>query len=144
MRRMILLPLLMIVIAWQFGCNDSSTPSDSPGPPVVDDPPDTPDYTDTVFITDRTGKKWDITYAVENYGLDSNRFNFGNGPYFFLPYINPQFYEPGDDGYPDDAVVRNVTGTTIDGDSRAYANMDLISHEVVNDKFGDKHVAVTF
>jgi hypothetical protein len=42
------------------------------------------------------------------------------------------------------SVTLAVIGVNIENDVRAYSPNDLIGKEVVNDKFGDVHVAVTY
>lgn len=95
-----------------------------------------------VFIVDRTGKKWDVTHAVNKYGFVAENFQFGLGPKAIQPIQNPTFVLPGQDGYPSDDNTMIVIGTEIGGDSRAYAISQLNRHEIANDKFGDVHVSV--
>ncbi|UCG53758.1 MAG: DUF3179 domain-containing protein [Candidatus Latescibacterota bacterium] len=49
---------------------------------------------------------------------------------------------PGDPNYPDEGGTFVVIGTTIGGESRAYPIHVLNRHEIVDDAFGDVHVAV--
>jgi hypothetical protein len=97
---------------------------------------------DTIFLIDQTGKAWDITLAVKKFGLRPEEFQFGVGPFSILPIIDPVMLSPGDRGYPGPDERDLVIATTIGGDSRAYKIGDLNSHEVVDDTFGDVHVAV--
>jgi hypothetical protein len=97
---------------------------------------------DKILIVDQTGKEWDITHAVENYGMGAGGWQFGLGPNTIRPIIDPQYVGPGDRGFPDPNKEHIVIGTTIGGDSRAYSIDDLNAHEVVDDVFGDVHVAV--
>lgn len=96
-----------------------------------------------ILIRDRTGKEWDITHAVNKYGFDPAGFQYGLGPDAIKPINNPQFFNPGDAGFPrpDDFLV---IGTTINGDSRAYPINILKSHEIVNEKFVSTHVSVAY
>ena len=55
-----------------------------------------------VFITDRTGKLWDVTHA-QKYGLDPSGYEYGLGPYAIRPLNNPLMLTPGDAGYPSPA-----------------------------------------
>lgn len=97
---------------------------------------------DKITITDRTGKVWDVTDAVNKYGFSASQFQFGLGPNAIKPILNPQFIGPSDPGYPSAVETFLVVGTNINGDSRAYRIDHLNRHEVVDDKFGDVHVAV--
>jgi hypothetical protein len=95
-----------------------------------------------IFIVDRTGKKWDVTHAVRNYGFVASEFQFGLGPNAIKPILNPEMIPPGGPGYPRDDDTFLVIGTAIEGDSRAYRIDHLNGHEVVDEQFGDVHVAV--
>lgn len=53
-----------------------------------------------IFITDRTGKQWDITRAQIKYGMRAENFQHGLGPYTILPINNPQMILPTEPGYP--------------------------------------------
>ncbi len=96
-----------------------------------------------VTITDRTGKVWDVTHASRVYGLVPEKFQFGIGPNAILPVFDPVLVSPGDAGFPagDDHLV---LGVEINGEARAYSIRSLSSHEVVNEVFGDAHVAVAY
>ena len=97
---------------------------------------------DRVYIVDLTGKKWDVTHAVEHYGFIAEEFQHGAGPNAIPPINEPEMLSPGDPGYPLDDDIFLVIGTTIAGDTRSYSIGDLNRHEVVNESFGDVHVAV--
>ena len=97
---------------------------------------------DKIFIVDQTGKRWDVTHAVQKYGFVADQFQFGIGPNAIKPIINPVLVGPGQGGYPSSSSTFIVIGTEIGGDSRAYAISDLNPHEIVDEKFGDQHVAV--
>jgi hypothetical protein len=133
------------------GCETTtfSTTADN-SVPVVDEPPPDEDNEDgdgeeeeRIFITDRTGKKWDVTHAVTNYGFIAEAFQFGLGPFAIKPLMNPEMYSPSDPGYPLPNDAR-IVGTTINGDTRAYPLRELGFHEVADEKFGDTHVAVAY
>ncbi len=97
---------------------------------------------DRIFIVDQTGMEWDITHAVRAYGMRPELFQFGLGPYAIRPIINPRMLSPGEGGYPTGDQTHIVIGTTIGGESRAYSIDDLNAHEIVDEVFGDVHVAV--
>ena len=99
---------------------------------------------DKIYITDRTGKNWDVTHAVENYGFETGNFQYGLGPYAIMPINNPEMISPGKSNYPDDNSTETIIGLNIDGDARAYPIRILSRHEVVNDRVGDKNVAVVY
>jgi hypothetical protein len=97
-----------------------------------------------IFIVDNTGKEWDVTHAANAYGKQPERFQFGLGPDAIRPIQNPKFLNPGDAGYPADNDDRLVIGSVFNGVNRAYPIDVLSSHEIVDDVFGDAHVAVAY
>ena len=103
---------------------------------------------DSVYITDRTGKQWDVGHA-EQYGLVPSGFQYGLGPTAIRPLNNPEMLFPGDEGYPDASDRRigrhMVLGVDLNDSVRAYPTWNALSKfEVVNEQFGDAHVAVAF
>lgn len=102
------------------------------------------DSSGQIFITDHSGKQWDITHAVNNYGFDPNRFNHGLGPYVLRPIIEPEYISRGEPGFPaaDDDML--VIGAAFGDNICAYRLRDLISHEIVDEKFDDTYVAVAY
>ena len=99
---------------------------------------------DKIFITDRTGKKWDITRAQIKYGMRAENFRHGLGPYAIQPINNPKMILPGEPGYPYQYNDNLVIGTKFNDDARAYPLYAMKVHEVVNDIFSEQAVAVTF
>lgn len=97
-----------------------------------------------IFITDRTGKRWDVTHAWEKYGLDPAKFQFGAGPFAIPPILNPQFFDSEDPDYPDPAGTFLVIGFELFHDARAYPLLVLDNFEVANDRFLDTYVAVGY
>ncbi len=97
-----------------------------------------------ILIKDQTGKTWDITHAVENYGFDPGVFRHGLGPTAIRPIQNPQMLRPGDPGYPQSSNETVVLGANLGNDSRAYPLNVLIRHEIANEQFGNEHVAVAY
>jgi hypothetical protein len=130
--RFILIPLLILLF---FSCQDSV--------PTAANPPPIKNSGEKILIRDRTGKEWDVTHAFNKYGFDPAGFQYGLGPNAIKPINNPQFFIPGDAGFPrpDDFLV---IGTTINEDTRAYPINILKSHEIVNEKFAATHVAVAY
>ena len=96
------------------------------------------------IIVDATGKEWDVTHAALKYGFDPAGFQYGLGPYAIQPIQNPEMLSPGMVGYPRDDDSFPVLGFAVDGDARAYPISVLRRHEVVDESFGDVHVAVTY
>ncbi len=97
-----------------------------------------------IFIVDATGKKWDVTHAVRRYGFDPNKFQYGLGPFAIRPIIDPNMLSPGDPGYPEDREAFLVIGTRVEGEARAYPLDVMITHEIVDDQFGETYVAVAY
>lgn len=98
----------------------------------------------TIFIVDQTGKQWDVTHAVNNYGFIAEDFQFGLGPNAIQPIQNPQFLEPGDPDYPDTTETFLVIGVDLQADQRAYPINVLSRHEIANEEIGGEIVAVGY
>ena len=99
---------------------------------------------EVVFITDRTGKKWDVTHARDKYGMIPSGYQYGLGPYAIRPIMNPRMLFPNDLGYPGSNDIFLILGTSLNGFTRAYPIGVLSRHEVANEQFGDAHVAVAY
>jgi len=98
----------------------------------------------TIWIVDKTGKKWDITHAVDRYEFIPENFQFGLGPFAIQPINDPIMLSPNDVGYPDPGDDQLVIGFSLNGLVRAYPLKYLAEHEVVNEQFGNNYVAVTY
>jgi hypothetical protein len=98
---------------------------------------------ESVTITDRTGKRWEVGNA-QKYGLRPGGFQFGLGPKAIRPIVNPQMALPGDNGYPSNSLSALVMGVDLNGIERAYALGVMSRHEVANEVFGEAHVAVAY
>lgn len=97
------------------------------------------------FITDNLGKIWDVTTAFEKYGMLPEKFQFGIGIDAIKPVLNPRFAVKGVEGYPENNWNAQIFGVIFSGnEKRAYKRSDLSRHEVVDDKFGNQHVAVAY
>ncbi len=99
---------------------------------------------DKIFIVDRTNKKWDVTHAVNEYGFRAESFQFGLGPNAIRPINNPQMISPGEPGYPSSSSTSQIIGTTLYNSTRAYPLNVLSSHEIVNETFAQRPVAVAY
>ena len=97
-----------------------------------------------VFITDYTGKEWDVTHAVRKYGMEPFLFENGLGPFAIEPITNASMLSPGDLNYPLDSQGILVIGTSLNGFTRAYPIEILSRFEVANEQFGEAHVAVAY
>ncbi|UCH83604.1 MAG: DUF3179 domain-containing protein [Candidatus Latescibacterota bacterium] len=124
----------VVAFAW-IGCFSITNEEEFPAATVTQDG-------DRILIVDKTGKQWDVTHAVNAYGFDPSGFQFGLGPNAIPPIIDSGMLLPGDRYYPDDWDTFLVIGTTIGGESRAYPIHVLNRHEIVDESFGDVHVAV--
>ena len=101
--------------------------------------------TSKVFITDKKGKKWDITHAIEVYGMEPEGWHQGIGQYAIRPINDPQILRPGEEGYPTGGESFEVVGAYLpNGETRAYPLPKIYYHEVVNDEAGDMPFAAVF
>ena len=136
-----------------FGCGGEDTLLTSEIPDRYSErssfsPPAGQEGGETVYIEDRTGKRWDVGHA-ERYGLVWEGFQYGLGPTAIRPLNNPEMLFPGNEGYPDASDRRlgrtHVLGVDLNGFVRAYPTWSALARfEVVNEQFGDAHVAVAF
>jgi hypothetical protein len=99
---------------------------------------------DQIFIKDKTGKNWEVTHAVNNYGFDADRFRAGLGPSAIPPIIDPKMLNRGDFGFPKNDETFLIIGTTLNGDTRAYSLDALSRHEVADERFDSTYVAVAY
>ncbi len=116
----------------------STSPTEQSGPKAV------VERDGKVFIIDVTGKSWEVTHAKEMYGMEPHLFQYGLGPYAIRPILDPEMLSKGERGYPADNEIFLVLGTEIDNDARAYP-LEVMSYiEIVDEKFGNTHVAVAY
>ena len=116
----------------------STSPTEQSGPKAV------VERDGKVFIIDVTGKSWEVTHAKEMYGMEPHLFQYGLGPYAIRPILDPEMLSRGERGYPADNEIFLVLGTEIDNDARAYP-LEVMSYiEIVDEKFGNTHVAVAY
>lgn len=144
MRHSFIVLISFLTLILILGCSNSEGVTSATTPPTQTDNESSGDDT-PVLIEDRTGKKWDITHAIKNYGFQLERFSGGAGPFGIRPILNPQFIEPGDPFYPNPGETFLIIGIHLEGENRAYPISILGSREVSNDQFGEEtHVAVAY
>jgi len=105
---------------------------------------DTPVLPGEIFIVDQTGKRWEVSHAAAEYGMQPERFQFGLGPNAIRPINDPNLIGPGHEDYPPRDASYPVLGTDIGGDVRAYRIDHMSRHEVVNDVIGGAYVAPAY
>ncbi len=132
--------LAIVSVGLLIGCSESVSPP--PNQPNDSDPSDT--TPSEIFLTDQTGKRWNITYAVRELGFDRSRFNFGLGPNAIVPIIDPDFWFPGDPGYPSATSSLQVLGISLGGEAKAYPIGILSRHEVANDELASTPIAASY
>ena len=143
--------MLMLVVAAGFvvavgsGCGNSKVLTNAPPDRYADaDPGFSQQDSSGTFITDRTGKRWDVGHAAK-YGLFPAGFQFGLGPFAIRPLVEPEMIFPGENGYPSPSATTMVLGVDLNGFERAYPTWTVLSAvEVANERFGEAHVSVAF
>jgi hypothetical protein len=109
---------------------------------VISDPDSSGDS--SIFIVDYTGKQWDITHAVNEYGFKAEQFQYGLGPYAIRPILEPEMLSPGEEGYPASDDNNTIVGVVLEGEVRAYPLDILRRYEIADEIMGKKHVAVGY
>jgi len=97
-----------------------------------------------IFITDLRNYEWDITAAIEIYGMEKHKFKAGLGAGYIPPITNPIFIGPDSPDYPDDSEDFIMLGLHLREIKHAYTLEDMSRHEVVDDVFLDQYVAVAY
>ncbi len=100
--------------------------------------------TSKIFIVDQTGKKWDVTHAVEKYHFVPEQFQFGLGPDAIPPILHPKFLRPGDIGYPNPTSPFLTIIYQVGDDIRAYPLFVMRYFEIANESIGSSKVAVGY
>jgi len=93
------------------------------------------------LIRDRDGRDFDITHAVNQYGMDPHKFYFGIGVGTIPSVDNPQIQSEGP------GAETAVFGVLHNGEARAYARYDIGDNEVFNETFpgnSNAHVSVAY
>ena len=144
MRRSLFLIVAAGLAGGLGGCGSDRILTNPPPGRYADADPAFSQVGDGAFITDRAGKRWDVSHAAK-YGLVPSGFQFGLGPYAIRPLLEPDMIFPGDRGYPGPSQRTMVLGVALNGLVRAYPTWTVMSAiEVANEKFGETHVAVAF
>ena len=98
-------------------------------------------------ITDRYGERFDITHAVEKYGMAPSGFEFGIGKNSILPINHPEMIRSHEQDYPNlrsRQAKEQIIGASFEGDARSYAIRQIVRHEIVNETFGYTEAAVAY
>jgi hypothetical protein len=133
------LPILLLIIS----CRETGSSSSGNEFAEVIFNPDTSD-SGRIFIRDYTGKEWDVTHAVNNYGFEAERFRHGLGPFAIKPILEPKFITSENSEFQSFDGDQRVIGTVINGMARAYPLYILAGHEIVDEKFTSTYVAVGY
>ena len=94
---------------------------------------------DNIYITDRTGERWDVTDAAKR-GFRPDRFQYGIGKTAFTPLNNEDLT---DEQLPRTSGTR-IIGINIGEDSHAYSIQRLRYHEIANTTIAGKAIAVGY
>ena len=100
-----------------------------------------------VFITDRYGERFDITHAVEKYGMAPSGFEFGIGKHTISPINHPEMIRSHEPDYPNvhsRQSKEQIIGASFEGDARSYAIRQIVRHEIVNETIGYTQAAVAY
>ena len=100
-----------------------------------------------VFITDRYGERFDITHAVEKYGMAPSGFEFGIGKNTIPPINHPEMIRSHEQDYPNlrsRQAKEQIIGASFEGDARSYAIRQIVRHEIVNETIGYTEAAVAY
>ncbi len=127
----------ILILGLFTGCSETVTKSQDNDVNILE-------VSDTIYIVDITGKKWDVTHAKNRYGMDPSLYQYGIGPFAITPVTEPVMLQSGDPGYPEFDDEGLVLGVSMEGEVRAYPLDSLRCHEVVNDRIGNKYVAPAY
>lgn len=97
-----------------------------------------------IYLIDRRGDRFDITHAVERYGMRREGFEYGIGRHAIPPLDHPQMIAPDEVDYPAAEGWQEVIGTQLEGDARSYPIESLVRHEIVNETIGHTQAAVAY
>ena len=100
-----------------------------------------------IFITDRHGERFDITHAVEKYGMAPSGFEFGIGKNSIPPINHPEMIRSHEPDYPNlrsRQSKEQIIGASFEGDARSYSIRQIVRHEIVNETIGYTEAAVAY
>ena len=92
---------------------------------------------DRTFIRDVTGHRFDITEAIEKYGMEARKFNYGLGRNYFKPIDHPPWSKQQPRGADNDVIA-----VVYQGIARAYDFGKLQRAETLLDTFAGTEVIV--
>ena len=124
---------ILLSMIFAVGCSAAGGASDGEG--------------NEALITDRTGRKWDVTHARDVYGMDPDFYNYGLGTGAIESVDEPRIIGEGEPGYPAPDSTLTVFGVNHNGEQRAYSVTELARHEVFNEYYpgeSGQYLAVTF
>ena len=134
---------LLIQLTWLALLNGSCTQI----PPSMEEREDfssTDQGPGSIYLTDRKGERFDITYAVKKYGMSRRDFEHGIGKNAIRPLDHPAMIAPGERNYPKARDDAWIIGAEIDGAVRSYPIRPLAHHEIVNETIGQTQAAVAY
>jgi hypothetical protein len=94
---------------------------------------------ESIYITDRTGERWDITQAV-SLGFRADRFQYGIGRDAIRPLDKSSLSNKTSTL---DETTR-VIGVENGPDAHAYVVRKLTRHEIANTRLGDTPIAAAY
>ena len=100
-----------------------------------------------VVITDRHGERFDITHAVDKYGMVPSGFEFGIGKNTIPPINHPEMIRSHEPDYPSVGSRQSkelIIGASFEGDARGYSIRQIVRHEIVNETIGYTEAAVAY
>ena len=134
MRPLLTLPVAALAGAAMAGC--AAIPAGEAGDSVGNR---------RIVLTDRRGERWDITHAVNAYGMDRSWWEFGIGKHAIPPLNQPRQIKSDHPRYPSSYQRgMQIIGTTLGGEARSYPRDQLRRHEIVNESFGQLQAAVAY
>ena len=101
--------------------------------------PTAAERSDRIYITDRTGEKWDITQAA-SIGFEPEKFQYGLGRNAFTP-LNDQKLSSDMRSVPSNL---RVLGTAHKNKARAYSIPKLSRHEIANTAIADTPIVAGY
>ncbi len=104
----------------------------------------TPTEVKRIYITDRRGERFDVTHAVEAYGMSRRGFEYGIGKHTIKPINSPNMIVAGQPAFPAAWDDSRIIGLQIEGEDRGYPIRLLRRHEIVNEVVGQTHAAVAY